>query len=520
MKNEISRKKRIRQSKDGLQTRTYERKQSVSWARLKIRDEDGWDRKMRSIYYDMNNHFTNYILQNDMTDVKKRPKHPGGTPMSKRDVKQNNGYARGLWSDVKVDKTLGISDDLVRFIIRKDKEKTENGFFKENPKIKPVLRISDINQHHLNEFVQYKLDNGVSPSSVREYVGALQKVFESTSAIAKGIKSHKTLMKKCSGGGSVLKVIEKHVVENGGKKNEFRSKENETRGVGKTDGKKGYSLSNARAIMEHIEDNPMVNLAVNIFTYVGARYGSLNDMVWSDILDNNGKIRNEIDFMHEGQMKQGRKQIAEANESKYVLEEIYENGAFSPSDSIFGDISRYKLESPIKIACEELGIDFKGIHAFRSATLEYYETEKIPKMTAGLNYKEKKESIASGMLKLANAQVIDKEGKVTTPHNPMVKKRVKQKVPKRDKDGNIVRNKKGNPIMVTKMKKGKNNNFIPDLKTVIGKDGQPVMERKYTLEKLLNMQLRTLTGLYTSQQLSHNRIDANTPYRNYDKKSL
>lgn len=518
MKTEISRKEQIRQSKDELQTRSYQRKRSSSWAKLKIRDEDGWDKKMRSLYYDMNNHFTTYILKNDMTDIKKRSKNPDGTPISKRNVKQKNGYAPGLWSDGKVDKTLGISDELVRFIIRKDKEKAESGFFKENPKVKPVTRISDINQHHLNEFVQHKLDGGVAVSSVRRYVGDLQKVFESTSAADKGIKSHKSLMQKCSGDGSVVKVIEKHVVDNGGKEKEFRSKEKAIRSVGKTDGEKGYSLKNARAIIEWTKKDPMVNLAMNVFTYIGTREGAIRDMVWSDVLDESGKIREEMDFMHDGQMKAGRKQVAEVNESKHVLEEIYENGGYSPFDTIFGNASRYKLEKPLKQACDDLGIDYKAIHAFRSATLEYYETEKVPEMTEGLSNKEKKELIAQELLKLASVEVVDKDGKLTMLHNPMVKKQVKQKVPKRDKNGNIVRNKKGNPIMVIKMKKEKNGNMVPDLRTVIGVDGQPVMERRYTMEKLMDMQFRTLTGLYSSQQLSHNRLDANAPYRNYKKR--
>ena len=35
---------------------------------------------------------------------------------------------------------------------------------------------------------------------------------------------------------------------------------------------------------------------------------------------------------------------------------------------------------------------------FRSATVEYYETEKIPKIQANLGHKEKKEEMAKALL--------------------------------------------------------------------------------------------------------------------------
>ena len=60
-----------------------------------------------------------------------------------------------------------------------------------------------------------------------------------------------------------------------------------------------------------------------------------------------------------------------------------------------------------------------------------------------------------------NAEVTDDKGNVIKLHNPVVKKVRKIKVHKRDENGNVMRTKKGNPIMVTKMKKvkhGKGNN--------------------------------------------------------------
>ena len=69
--------------------------------------------------------------------------------------------------------------------------------------------------------------------------------------------------------------------ELGYKEGTTRSKDNAIRSVGKTDGKKGYSLAQARSIEEETRHNPMVNLSVNLFTYVGTRIGALKDIVWS-----------------------------------------------------------------------------------------------------------------------------------------------------------------------------------------------------------------------------------------------
>ena len=78
---------------------------------------------------------------------------------------------------------------------------------------------------------------------------------------------------------------------------------------------------------------------------------------------------------------------------------------------MFGDFSEYKLEKGIKEACEKAGVDYKGFHAFRTATNEYYKKEKIPDMVKGLDKQSKKEEIAKEVLKMADIEIIDKNGK-------------------------------------------------------------------------------------------------------------
>jgi hypothetical protein len=520
-KKSKSDKEKIRQSKANLQKRKYERKQKTSsWAKLKIRDEDGWNDAMRSKYYSLNAVLKRYILENDMTVIENRPKRLDGTPMTKKEVKVKNNYARGIWNDGDVSTVIKLADNLARFIVKSDEEKKENGFFKQNPKAKPVEKPSQINQHHLTEFITAKLDSGaVAPSSAREYVVKLQKVFESTSRGPKGIKSHNSLMKKCSGEGPIVKIVQKRAKELGYKEGATRSKEHAIRNVGKTDGEKGYSLIQARSIIEHSKEDPMISLAARVFTYVGTRVGALEHMTWVDVMDDEGKVKPYLDFFHEGQMKGGRQQVAEVNEAKEALERIYREGDFTQSDSVFGDVSKYKLEKGIRQACDSAGIDYKGNHGFRDATNEYYETEKVPQMLKGLSKNEKKELLAKSILPMVNIEVIKKDGTVHKPHNPPVNKTEKQYEYKKNKDGTLAQDKLGRRIPVMKMKKGKNGNMVPVEKVIIGKDGQPEIEEKYTYEKLMKKPVKTLTQLYIAQQISHNRADANAPYQSWKRRN-
>lgn len=509
IKEEEREQERIRELKNQLQTRNYNVSGSSSWKKLGISNEDGWTPKMRTAYFKMNKQFYDSVLENDMTQIKNRPKDENGNPMTKSQVKQKNGYAPGIWSDSRVDDVLKRGDELIRFAIERDEMLKEEGFFDQKGRGKPVTYLNQLNQHHVKAYIQQKLDDGIAPSSVRTYVGQLQKVFESTTK--NGVKQHNNLLKKCSGKGETKE-----------KRGEFvqmtkeRNQQEARRGVGKTDGEKGYSLKHARTIEYATKDNIMVHLAVKTFTYIGARYGSLEHMTWSDVIDENGLVREDMEFLHEGQMKGGRLQTAEVNEAGATLQEVYKKGGFQPNDSIFGNISRYKLEKEIKAACEQVGVDYKGFHAFRSATVEYYEQEKIPAMLKDVPKNKQHELLADKILNYVNLEVNDKDGKPYKPHNPMVEKREVVKEAKKDDQGEVVRDTKGNVVMIDKWAKDKKGKRYKVTKPVM-EDGKPVMERKYTKEKLMDETIRHLKSLYVAQQISHNRIDANQPYRNYKK---
>lgn len=491
--------KEIRESKQNLQKRQYKSHKKSSWKRLKITNEDGWTAAMRKLYFDLNKNAYELILKNDMTDIKNRPKDT-----TKKDIRKENGYAEGIWSDEKVDATLKRMDELIRFSIKQNKEKKESGFF-ESTKAKPIKRLKDINQHHVKEYVQAKLDGGIQYSSVRKYVEDLHKGFESTSK--GGIKSHKSIMNKCSGRGEIAKSVPE------------RTKAAAVRNVGKTDGEKGYSLEQARKIIEETKHDPLIHLAANVFTYMGSRYKAISDMKWSDVIDEKGEIREEMEWFTPGMLKGGRQQIAEVNDARESLENIYKNGGFYPSDSIFGNVSRYKMDKAFKGACERAGVDWKGYHGFRSSTVEYYETEKMPGMLDGKSRPQQKEVLAKETLKFVNIEVPHpKTGELYKPHNPQVKKKEPVKVPKTDSAGDIIRDKKGNPVMVTKMNIGKNGNKYPVMRTVTDEKGQPVMVDKYNLDDMLTWRIDKLKSVYVAEQISHNRPDANRPYRNYKNK--
>ncbi|PFW72165.1 hypothetical protein COL23_25785 [Priestia aryabhattai] len=501
---------RIRELKKQLQTRNYNVTSTSSWKKLGISNQDGWTPKMRTAYFKMNKQFYDSVLKNDMTQLKNRPRDENGTPMSKRQVKQKNGYAPGIWSDSRVDDVLKRGDELIRFAIERDELLKEEGFFDQKGRGKPITYLNQLNQHHVKAYIQQKLDDGIAPSSVRTYVGQLQKMFEST--VKNGVKQHNNLIKKCSGKGKTKEQRGEFV-----QMTKERTQQEAKRGVGKTDGEKGYSLEQAQLIENATKDNPMVHLGVKTFIYIGARYGSLEHMTWSDVIDADGNVRDDMEFLHEGQMKGGRFQKAEVNEAGATLQEVYKKGGFQPNDSIFGNLSRYKLEKEIKAACEQTGVDYKGFHAFRSATVEYYEKKKIPEMLEDLSKTEQKELLSDKILNYVNLEVVDKDGKPYKPHNPMVEKRESVPVAKKDDKGEVIRDKKGNVVMIDKWAKDKKGNKYKVTKPVI-EDGQPVMERKYTKKKLMDETIRHLKSLYVAQQISHNRIDANQPYRNYKKR--
>ncbi len=123
-----------------------------------------------------------------------------------------------------------------------------------------------------------------------------------------------------------------------------------------------------------------------------------------------------------------------------------------------------------------------------------------------------------GIMKLANITLKDEHGNDYKPHNPMVKLKKPVLIEKKDSKGNTVYKKDGSPVMVPLRRQGKNGSYYIVKNVVKDEKGEPVMVPKFTRESLMTRRIDFLHNVYVSEQMSHNRSDANSPYRYLDGK--
>ncbi|WP_404331610.1 hypothetical protein [Mesobacillus maritimus] len=443
--------------------KTYQKSDKQSWKKLGISNENGWNARMRKKYFRMIENINKAIINNDMTDISKRP--PGVTEKVKGQKGKTNNHADGIWSDSRFDAVKATARQLIKFIIIKDEENRNSA----NSKTKEVQNVKDIKHYHVTEFLQTKLDNGCSAKTVDQYRTCIAKMAESTVKI--GVKSHRRLIR------------EEHY-----KIAPTLTKEQRTRSKGKTDGEYGYTLEQARKLIDELKYDPYAQTAIQYFTYTSSRFETFMKSRWQDVLEN-GKIPEIANWSRKDMMKNGRPQLAEMRDIglRNNLQKIWSTGVFKESDEIWGSrLSRYELEKTVRAACKKAGIDFKGFHAFRSSTLEFYEKEVTPNMS--------KRELCQSIMRLVNIEVPDKNGDLYKPHNPLVIKK-EFKGWKFKSDGTR----------------------YPNLVTVTGSDGHPVYEHKFTFEKLMKRRRDFLQNAYVAQILSHNRSDQNSYYRNYGK---
>lgn len=459
----------------GKQKRTHE-KQGIS-------EKHGWTSRMRTKFFKMSSNMNTLILKDDMTDPGNRPE--GVT--RKKDV-QAGKVAVGFWSDNYLDRSKSTFENFLKFVIERDEERRRGGFYKKNPKVKEINNLKDLNHHDVQDFIDHKLESGLAASSVRNYVTHIKKVGESTTR--HGIKGHKNLVKQKN-----LNTVPER------KRSEF------IRNKGVTDGKRGHTLEQANQLIEHIKD-PVVRAGVMVLTDIGTRKDTFFKLEWRDVLDNQGKVKTDyIDMTRPGVIKGGREQIAEISERVTEgLQRFWDNGDFKRDQKIFGDLfTPYLFEKELKKACLATEVDSKGFHAFRRATVEAFD-EKVKGMT--------KEGLVDGFLRFVNVEVPHRTtGELYKPHNPIIEKEEPYKVPKVDSKGNQLYKKDGTLIMVVKKKQKKEGTWYVPMKTKLDETGHPIKGPKWTKEELMNSRIDFLRNLYVAEQISHNRPDANAPYR-------
>ncbi|NRD76218.1 hypothetical protein HPT25_01680 [Bacillus sp. BRMEA1] len=464
-----------------------------SWAKLKIRDEDGWDDEMRHKYFNLNTASKRIISDNDFTDLGKRA-------VAGYDRKTNakkggaNNHADGIWSLNKMKGVRSVSDDLIRFIIMEEKKRRDAG----ETSIREIQGLAHINHHHVTTFLKWKKDNGCTNSTLSRYLGDLKKWRECTVKV--GINSHISNL--------IKPKIHKGIV--GEKK-----KEDFVRNMGETDGKRGYTLEQAEQIIANLEDKQQAQVASAVLTYVGLREETLFSVTWGMVLDFKGKVNPFFELLEDGLMKNNRHQLAMVLQTEKYLQKLWNSGEFRRTDKIFGDdFSEHTLKNALSEAAAKSGIDWKGYHAFRPAAMENLDTRIIPEMS--------REEVVDNLLKLADIILKDKHGNKYKPHNPLIPLMKPKFIPKTDSNGNVVYKKDGSPVMKVyrEERTGKNGKkyWVTPKYKVLGNDGKPVIVPKYDREELMHRNINWLRNSLASEQMSHNRSDANGPYRFLNRK--
>ena len=459
-------------------------KQKRSQKKQRISNQHGWNARMRTKFYEMSANMNRMILKEDMTDLAKRPDGIDG----KRDV-QKGKKAEGFWSDNHLDRAKATYENFLKFIIERDEERRKNGFYEDNPKVKEIKELKDINHHDVRDFVEFKFDNDCEASTVRTYVGHIQKVSEVTAK--HGIKGHEQLTTP-----KFVKSLEIPKKE----KSEF------VRNKGKTDGIRGYTAAQGEKLIAHVE-NPYAKAGAIILNDIGLRKDTFFKLQWRDVLDENEKVKNEfIELFRPGLMKGGREQIARISErAAEALQGIWDNGNFNRDQEVFGGFTPYTFEKEMRKACTEAELDWKSYHAFRRSTVEQFD-EVAQTMT--------KEQLVDEILKYVDVEVPHrKTGELYKPHNPIVEKTRPQTYHAKDKDGNLLYKKDGSPLMKVVRRQDKEGRWYTPMEKVTDETGHVVMGSRWTKEELLNSRIDFLRNIFTAEQISHNRPDANSPYR-------
>lgn len=462
----------------------YNTSRKQSDAKLGIRDEDGWTQEMRRKYYDMMNGFDKGLQKADMT-VKENRKNPDRGKI--KDGKASN-HAKLIWSDKQYEDVRNIASQLIRFCIEEDEIKKQSGFktTEEDPEqgFKEITRMRFIKSTDIDAFLKNKKEQGVSPKTLQEYRVRLSKMAEVN--VNDGIKSHAKLIKERHH--DLTKEYFKEWVGAGNP--------SVIRGRGE-DGKKGYKLKEAEKIIGALEHDPFMKSYVAVKTYCGFRDETINKVEWKNIIDEDGDIKENFEFGLEDKdkFKSGRTQIVLTHETvRDSLKEMWETGLFKPEDKIYGErVSTYSANKIIREACKEAGVVYKPGHEFRAATVEYCK-----ELTKDMS----KDEIVKEFLKLANHSYIDKDGKTVKPHNPKVEKM------------KYVLDKNGNKQFI--YKDGKKTDRYK-MEKDLDETGHPILEEKFTYDKLITRRRDVLINLFVAQQISHNRPDANAPYIHKDQ---
>ncbi|ETT32894.1 tyrosine-type recombinase/integrase [Paenibacillus sp. FSL R5-808] len=324
-----------------------------------------------------------------------------------------------------------------------------------------VKRLEDLNNAKILEsFLNHHIAKNSSAKTIGSYLSGIKKLVEIGEA-DRGFTADMTGL-----------LSDKSLYEN----RFLYTKEDYRRG--KTG---GYTLREAQIIAKHAGNlfSAREGTLVETLFYGGTRIDETLGIKWRQLDFATGRVYLDDD----NQNKNGRIRFIELPEKTMeTLRDIWDSGIAGNNKEtrIWGSkMSENDVRNLVKDACSSGKVAYSGIHDFRKANVAYMQREiKRGHLT--------RESIADRIM--AHVSVKDKNGDM--PLNQMIEKR---------------------EMRYRKDDKGKSRPYwVP----VRDKDGNKVIEPRFTREKLLELSDKKLIDSYLAQILGHNRTSSVNPYKN------
>lgn len=236
----------------------------------------------------------------------------------------------------------------------------------------------------------------------------------------------------------------------------------------------GYTTSQASSIMRAAEKTMSTKDQLLVALLV---HGALrNDESQQMSLDCFNHGRGSLDLLKKGMTKQDRgRAVLEVHPKIMELAKKLEDEGVSLTESLFESYDSDIVRGVVKDCCRVAKVKYSGAHDLRKAFVEKFEREMYSKIRKGLLTKE--DLVKKIMLQVS----------VKGSLNPMV------------------------PVKETRWKtvKGKRVPYPVNKED----DGKVVEERRYTVEKLMAMNIEDLADRCTAEQLGHSDSDTTYDYR-------
>lgn len=375
----------------------------------------------------------------------------------------------GEKKETKIDSKKGLKAEGIWSVSQyKQYKKHIKTFIKYCVKEHGVKNFRDMKPGMVVSYVEDNLKKGNSPATIRKsYLPAIKKLGEIGSK--EGLKSFSKLVPERAS--EICPQV---------KKEDYRR--------GKLN---GYSTKHVQTMAKKADEHfsPLHRCAIEVLGFSGPRNEEFRSIKWRHLDFEN----NQLYLTDPNQTKGNRGRFVPVPEKTMsALKKIYDLGLHGSDDErIWGNkMDENDVRNFVK-ECAMLGkVRYSGVHDFRRSTLEFQEKRVDKELNKGIITKSQ---LADAVMEHVNTPGLNL--------NPLVHKTK----PVRDKHGRTV------------YKQRKDGHRFPVYRKVKDENGQFVMERKYTKEKVMNYRIDKLKNLYLSQVLGHNRTDVTSIYRKTTK---